>query len=165
MDNPIQIESYRHEFASEYARINREWLDAHGLYEDEDGAHLYSPDDTILSAGGKIYVAMQEDNVVGTCALIKISSTEYELVKLTVAQRVRGQGLGRRLTEHAIQEAHELGASIVTLLSSSKLSAAIQLYDSLGFVSKPLPKDQPFETADIYMELDLSMAKLSKLVT
>ena len=40
-------------------------------------------------------------------------------------------------------------------MSSTKLTAALALYESLGFVRKALPSDQPYETADVYMELDL----------
>jgi len=158
MNVPPRIESYREEYASEFARLNREWLDAHDLYEKEDGSHLYSPDETILRSGGKIFVALDRGSLVGTCALIKVSPVEFELVKLTVARSARGQGLGRRLTEHAIREAREMGASKITLLSSTKLTAAVRLYESLGFVRKSIPADQPYETADVYMELEFSNA-------
>jgi len=44
----------------------------------------------------------------------------------------------------------------VILFSSSKLGAALKLYESLGFKDKLAPSDQPYETADVYMELEMA---------
>jgi hypothetical protein len=41
------------------------------------------------------------------------------------------------------------------LRSSSKLAAALRLYETIGFERKPLPADQPYATPDVYMELEL----------
>ena len=164
MDSPTRITSYQDKFASDFARLNREWLDAHDLYEEEDGVHLYTPNESILSSGGMIFVALQGERVVGTCALVKMSQVEFELIKLAVDPKVRGQGLGLRLTEHAIRQAQRLGATKVSLLSSTKLTAAVKLYQSMGFVEKSLPESQPYLTADLYMELDLATPYLAKPV-
>ena len=41
------------------------------------------------------------------------------------------------------------------LVSSSKLQAALRLYERMGFRREPLPAHLPYATADIYMELPL----------
>ena len=82
----------------------------------------------------------------------------FELAKLAVDPVLRGEGLGRRLTVHAIGRARALGAQTVALVSSTKLATALRLYESLGFVHKPLPAHQPYATADVYMELALGQA-------
>jgi hypothetical protein len=43
----------------------------------------------------------------------------------------------------------------MVLVSSSKLGAALRLYESLGFVHRPLPAGLPYVTADVLMALDL----------
>ncbi len=155
-DTPdIAIVAYEDRFAGDFARLNREWLDGFGLYEEADEKHLYSPREAILDAGGEIFLAVKGSAVVGTCALERLSPTLYGLAKLAVAREARGRGLGRRLTRGAIERARALGATRVALMSSTKLTAALALYESLGFVRKALPSDQPYETADVYMELDL----------
>jgi len=32
----------------------------------------------------------------------------------------------------------------------------LKLYESLGFQNRPIPKDQPYQTADVCMELDMA---------
>ena len=122
---------------------------------DEDGTQLYSPRETILERGGEIYIAVKGAKVVGTCALIRLSPSIFEVAKLTVSREMQGKGLGRRLTYFAIDRARVLGAARVGLLSSTKLETALRLYESIGFKRKPLPADQPYITADVYMELEL----------
>ena len=77
------------------------------------------------------------------------------VAKLAVAHEARGQGLGRRLAELALNRASERGATRVVLLSSSKLGPALKLYESLGFEHRPMPGHQPYETADVYMEREM----------
>lgn len=154
-DEAIVICNFENKFAEDFARLNREWLDAFALYEDEDGTQLYSPRETILERGGEIYIAVKGAKVVGTCALIRLSPSLFEVAKLTVSREMQGQGLGRRLTYFAIDRARVLGAVRVGLLSSTKLETALRLYESIGFKRKPLPADQPYITADVYMELEL----------
>ena len=150
-----EIVAYQDRHAEDFARLNREWLDGFGLYEEPDGKHLYSPRETILDPGGEILIAESNGRVVGTCALVPVSDKVFEIAKLAVAQEFRGAGLGRRLTERVLQRARDRGAMRIILFSSSKLGAALKLYESLGFRHVPPPSDQPYETADVYMEQEL----------
>ena len=80
---------------------------------------------------------------------------QIELAKLAVSPAAHGRGLGRRLSETVIHFARNSGARRVILVSSTKLVAAVRLYESLGFRRAPMPSDVSYETADVYMELDL----------
>lgn len=152
----LEIVAYEDRHAEKFASLNREWLDQFGLYEDADGKHLYAPRTYILEGGGEIFIAEKGGRVVGTCALVQVSDTVFELAKLAVSEDARGEGLGRRLTQCALMRARDRNAARVVLLSSTKLGPALKLYESLGFEHQPLPCDQPYETADVYMELEMS---------
>jgi len=154
-----EIIAYEDRHADDFARLNREWLDEFELYEEVDGKHLYAPREYILGRGGEIFIAEKNGRVVGTCALVPVSDKVFEVAKLSVSQESRGEGLGRRLTEYAVVRARERGAIRVILFSSSKLGAALKLYESLGFKDKLAPSDQPYETADVYMELEWPVSK------
>jgi hypothetical protein len=52
--------------------------------------------------------------------------------------------------------ARQQGAQRVTLLSSSRLAAALRLYERAGFKYAALPTSNPYATADVYMILDLA---------
>lgn len=157
-DNNIVIVGYEERFAGDFARLNREWLDGFGLYEEADGKQLYSPRQEIIDTGGEIFLAVKDGRVIGTCALVKMSHGMFELAKLAVDREARGAGLGRRLSEFAIDRARELGATRVALVSSTKLATALRLYEKMGFVRMPLPANLPYATADVYMELELGEA-------
>lgn len=157
-DDNIAIVAYEDRFADDFARLNREWLDAYGLYEEADGKQLYFPRKEIIDAGGEIFIAVKDGRVVGTCALVRMSHGMFELAKLAVDRETRGAGLGRRLSELAINRARDLGATRVALVSSTKLTTALRLYERMGFVRMPLPASQPYATADVYMELELGEA-------
>ena len=150
------VVAYRDRHADAFARLNREWLDQFGIYEEADGKHLYSPREFILDRGGEIFIAERQSRVVGTCALIPVSDAVYEIAKLVVSQESRGEGLGRRLARHALARARRLGAARVVLMSNHQLGPALKLYESLGFENRPVPKGQPYQTADVCMELDMA---------
>lgn len=151
----IEIVSYQDEHADAFSRLNREWLDKFELYEEADGKHLYTPREYILDRGGEIFIAQGGKEVAGTCAIVPFADGVFEVAKLTVSRKCRGNGLGRELLEFALERARQRNAKRVVLLSSRKLVTALKLYESIGFMHRPIPNNQPYETADVYMELEL----------
>jgi putative acetyltransferase len=150
-----EIVPYRPEHARAWYALNRAWLDEHLLYEPADERQLADPVGTILDPGGAIFIALRDDEVVGTAAIAPHGPDELELIKLTVHDSARGAGLGRRLAETCLAHARALGAARVVLVSSSRLGAALRLYESMGFEHRPLPAGLPYATADVYMVLSL----------
>lgn len=155
-DNAIQIVAYSDAHATAFATLNRAWLDAAGIYEEADGKHLYAPRENILAKGGEIYIAERGDEVVGTAALVpgRVDG-EMELAKLVVAATARGSGLGRRLTQRIIERATARGARRLFLQSNSGLRAAVQLYEAMGFEHREPETAPDYETADVYMVMEL----------
>lgn len=94
---------------------------------------------------------------VGCCAAVPHGPGVVELAKLAVDPSAQGEGLGRRLCLTVLAFARTAGARKVVLTSSTKLGPAIRLYESLGFVHRPMPADVPYATADVYMELPLTV--------
>lgn len=151
----IEILAFDTRHAEFFAAINRAWLDAHDLYEEADGKLIYSPQAAILDIGGEILIAEEAGRVVGSVVLLPAGEGEFELAKLAVVPERQRRGLGRRLSEQAIARARERGARRVVLSSNSRLQAAIRLYESLGFQHVPPPPVSAYETANVYMLLEL----------
>ena len=151
----FRIVAYGDEYAPAFARLNYEWLAGYGLLEPADAKHLDDPRGAIVDTGGEILFALEGDVVVGTCAIIRLDAATFELAKLAVVERVRGKGVGRRLTVAAIEIARSRGAARVVLVSNRRLVVALRLYETLGFEYAPLPPDPGYTTADVYMKLDL----------
>ena len=153
---PYEIVPFRSEHGAAFYTLNRAWLDGAGLYEPPDEAQLSDPQGTILDSGGAIFVALRGREVVGTAAIVPHGPGEAELLKLAVAESERGRGLGRRLLAECVERARASGMQRLVLVSSTRLGPALRLYESAGFVYRPIPASNPYETADVYMELDLS---------
>jgi len=151
----VEIVPFEDRYAGDFARLNREWLEDHGLIEPIDERHLRDPRGTIVAGGGELFLALRDGVVVGTCGIHPAGDGVFELVKLTVAASERGRGIARRLTQQALGLARAAGARTVRLYSSSRLPAAVRLYESVGFRHLPMPSDADYSTADVYMELDL----------
>jgi ribosomal protein S18 acetylase RimI-like enzyme len=74
------------------------------------------------------------------------------LEELYVAPAMRGHGLGRALMEGAMEEARERGATRMDLGTSEDDTAALALYESLGFTNREGAPDGP---AMLFYERDL----------
>lgn len=152
-----EILPYRDEFAPDFDRLNREWLTRYFSVEPLDEEYLRNPRGKILAPGGEIFLARLGGEVVGTCAAVPEGGDAFELVKLAVAPKAQGHGIGRRLVERVIAFARERGARRIVLWSASKLGPAVRIYEGLGFVHTPFTAPGPYDDpeVDIYMTLEL----------
>ncbi len=155
MSQTIQIVPFEPRHAQAFYALNRAWLDGNDLFEEADEKQLVDPHGTFVAPGGAIFVALDGDAVVGTVALGPYGPGEMQIAKLSVDERLRGRGLGRRLVAHCLARARELGVRRVSLTSNSRLVAAIRLYESFGFTHRAPPAVREFATADVYMSLEL----------
>lgn len=151
----ISIETFRPEYAGAFRSLNVAWIEQFFEMETSDYKALDHPQEYILDRGGEIFVALFENKVIGVCAMIKVSDTEYELAKMAVSEDARGKGAGLQLGNAAIEWARQRGAHRVVLDSNKRLEAAIQLYYKLGF--RALDKvHSPYQRSDIQMVLELA---------
>mgnify|MGYP006184775641 CR=1 FL=1 len=77
-----------------------------------------------------------------------------KLAKMGVNPDIHGKGIGKKLGEHVINKARELGATKLYLESNRILVPAITLYKKLGF-EEITGYQSPYERCDIQMELPL----------
>ena len=143
--------------AEAFRSLNEEWITQFFSMEARDFEILRDPESSILKHGGHIYMAYLGAEAVGCVALESAGERVYELCKMAVKTDLRGQGVGRRLIEYAIEQARTLGAESLSLGSSTKLPSAIHLYESVGF--RHLPPERrpstPYSRTDVFMEKDL----------
>jgi len=152
----IKIVSFENIHAAAFKQLNLEWLKAYELFEDADLKHLDDPQSNILEQGGRILMAINDNFLIGTCAIIMETSDTAELAKLAVSPDTQGEGVGRMLAMESVKEARKMGFKKIFLLSNKKLDRAIRLYESFGFKHMPVPKDTVYKTADVYMELQIN---------
>jgi GNAT superfamily N-acetyltransferase len=152
-NSEIEIIDYKPEHHSLYRKLNRDWIEKYFEIEEADLRALDEPEKYILGKGGFIFMAKYKDEIVGTCSLIKIDDSTFELAKMAVIDKAKGKGIGFLLGKHCIKTAQQAGARKVELLSNTILVPAISLYKKLGFKEVELPVTD-YKRANIKMELD-----------
>ncbi len=156
--DPVRIEGYRPAYKRHFRQLNEAWLSEHFHIEDGDRRLLADPAGRIIRRGGEVFFALVDSEVAGTCALIRHRDQTWELAKMAVAPVQRGRGLGRRLTQAAVDHARAAGADRLWLRTSLRLRPAGRLYRSLGFRRArrhPFPADT-YQRETIVMVLDLN---------
>jgi putative acetyltransferase len=150
----IIIVDFEEKYSADFKRLNLEWLEQYNLLESHDLLLLNDPIGTIINRQGCIYLAKEEDNIVGTAALIKEHEGVYELAKMAVQPSHQGKGISKLLLQRCIDTAREWKAIRLLLFSNHQLVNALKLYEQYGFKQVAV-EDSPFETADVKMELTL----------
>ena len=152
----MEIIHFEDQYAEDFRNLNLEWLHKYNLAEGPDLLVLNNPRSTIIDTGGCIFLAIENNTIAGTAALIKEHGGVYELAKMTVAPAFRGRGISKILLARCLEEAEKLKAKKVILFSNHQLTTALRLYEQFGFKNIPV-EDSPFETADVKMELVLNV--------
>jgi len=153
----ITIVDYVPRWRADFARLNIEWLERWFEVEPIDRDVLDAPETHILAAGGRVLFAIARaadgsEHAVGTVALMHEGEGVYELTKMAVSPDLRGSGVGRQLMVAALDAFRRLDGRELFLESSSRLTPALRLYESVGFRHHPAPRPgSHYARADVYM--------------
>ncbi len=151
----LTIINFEDRYAADFRRLNLEWLEQYQLTEAHDLDLINAPRQHIINNGGCIFLARENDVIIGCAGLMKVTDQEYLLVKMSVTAACQGRGISKLLLVRCLEEARRLGATKLGLLSNHQLRKALQLYRQFGFKEVPLAPS-PFELADVQMELFLN---------
>jgi GNAT superfamily N-acetyltransferase len=86
-------------------------------------------------------IAEVDGNLVGTLHLVfirgvaRMGATRAQIEAVRIAAGQRGEGIGRKMIEAAIEMARERGCSLVQLTTDKTRKDAHRFYESLGFVA------------------------------
>ena len=146
----VEIIPFERRYAADFKRLNVEWLEKYFRVEPIDEEVLSEPL-RILRGGGAIFLARHRGAIVGTSALLCAGDARFELSKMAVTAGHQGLGIGRKLLGAATAECLARGACELFLESNSRLTPAIALYESAGFVHASRPAPSHYERGDVYM--------------
>lgn len=90
----VPFDDSRHHEA--FRRLNEEWIkNLFGKVEDADHYEFDHPVENIINKGGYIFIALLNDEPVGTFAMMRSENPayDYELVKYSVSPKAQGHGI------------------------------------------------------------------------
>lgn len=161
---PITTRRYRQEDRQAFIDLNRDWIEEYFVLEDSDRQQLEELEASILGKGGQIIIALLDDMVVGTGAILpphhdpQDGRQWLEVIKMAAQKDMRGQGIGRAVLDALIAEGTAMGADAIWLETNAELKAAIRLYERRGF--QHLSADHlwptPYARCNVQMVLELS---------
>ena len=154
----LKFVDYTPEYRNDFESLNRAWIEKYFKIEEHDEQILKNPD-KIIEDGGYILFVLDEEKVIGTCALIKLSGGgNYELAKMAVLPSYQGKGIGYKLGGEIVKRAVKLGATRLYLESNTRLQNAIHIYKKLGFKEVPGSScSEYYQRCDIRMALELKI--------
>ena len=112
-----------------------------------------NPDlDDIASAyvDGIFLLAWLEDKLIGTGALKPHSSTQVEIVRMSVEKALRRQGIGRKILTELCQCAAQAGYDEVILETTETWQDVIDFYLDYGF------EITHYQDGDVYFKMSLN---------
>jgi ribosomal protein S18 acetylase RimI-like enzyme len=105
---------------------------------------------------GTVLLAWQQTEIIACGAIRPINSEIAEMKRLYVRPAGRNLGLGRQLAQQLCDFARQTGYRAIRLDTMSSMTAALALYQSLGFRDIPPYNFNP--SPDVhYLELDLTI--------
>lgn len=151
----LQLRAFQLADATAFRRLNEAWIEKHFGLEPLDREILNDPVGHVLQPGGRIFMACRDGRAIGCCALVRMRTGVYEVAKMAVDERERGQGVGRKLLVYTIEQARAMGATLLTLASNDLLANAVHLYEAVGFRHVPRPEGYGYVRANVFMEMTL----------
>ena len=154
----ITVVPFHRDLAVEFRRLNLDWIERLFAIEEPDRKVLDDPEQAIVAKGGMIFFALDGDAVVGTVAMIRSDDARHELAKMAVATSHQRRGIGELLGLACKDWATREGVRTIFLVTNSRLSNAIRLYERLGFCHAVDPHPSDYARADVYMELAIDQS-------
>jgi N-acetylglutamate synthase-like GNAT family acetyltransferase len=162
----LAIIEYIPSYKTYFRDLNLEWITAYFTVEEPDRRVLNNPEEYILQKGGFIFFAVYNEQVAGTCALIKENEQVYELAKMAVSPKFQGKKVGKALCQYAIEKAVQIGAKKLVLITNSRLEAALKMYKNFGFTEVDFSHNERiYERGDVKMELSLPVYAVRQAAT
>lgn len=109
---------------------------------------------TYSEPNGVIFLAKDKGKIAGCIALRPIDDLICEMKRLYIRPQFRSKGYGRALAKRILVEARKMHYKKMRLDTVTSMTAAISLYQSMGFKDIPPYCHNPLNGAR-YFELDL----------
>ena len=155
MQNEIRFECFTKEYKKDFVNINIQWLEKLFKVEPHDIEVLQGCEENIINKGGFIFIGKCKDAVIATIAFMKVAEGVFELGKMAVIPEFQGQNIGQEILKFGLQFGKSQSWRKVIIYTCACLENALHIYKKFGFQEVELEKDNPYERADMKLEMIL----------
>jgi len=153
--NKVEIRLDDESALPRFAALNAQWIEELHFLEESDKLMVAHPE-IYIQNGNHVFSAHINGEVAGACALKKHDDGRYELTKMAVDIKFRGNGIGQHLmTAIEAYAKEEMGLNYLFLLSNTKNEAALRLYARNGWTVNHEGPHPVYQRANIGMEKHL----------
>jgi len=137
MTQTINLRRYQESDLEQCRSLWRELVEWHRkIYSDSsiggDTPELFFDKHLVKVGADGVWVAAREDSVVGLIGL-EIENEEGTIEPVIVSKNYRGQGVGKRLVEKAVDEARKRGVKHLNVMPVVRNKRAIHFLHEMGF--------------------------------
>ena len=132
------------------------------LSPEDPTATMMATPEKFIPPKGRGFVAEKDGELLGMVFLKPLRGSLFEIKRLYLRIEARGTGLGKRLVQHAINEAKALGATDLYLDTIPSLTAAISIYEAEGFAHTDPYSGSEIGSQDLLRDLGVYMHKALK---
>ena len=151
----MKIVENEKKYLKDFIQLNKEWIQKYFEIEQIDIDLAENPYQ-IIEEGGYIFSIIENEKVIGVCALINNTNNIYELARMAVSNQYQGKGYGSLLIETCLKKLKDIDAKKVHLVSNTKLKTAISLYQKYRFNTVSIGQHPIYKRANIEMERYIS---------
>lgn len=154
VDERLCMVTYSRKYQPGFKKISIAWLEEFFSVEGADLHQLDTPEECIIIPGGELICMLnEEEEVVGTVAMIVEADGAIELAKMGVGKQYNGKGYAHALMKEAVVWAKSKSYTYINLYTAKKLKAAVSLYEKHGFQVVPFTPHSHFTRVDLVMRL------------
>jgi len=139
LDDSIGVVDYAPQYRQDFKALNQAWMEEYNFEIQPYDWDLLDHPEKILEKGGQIFCLVQQDRMIGTLSLLHHNAATIELSKMCIHNDFRGLAYARHLMQACFDYAKSKSYQEIVLHTSSKLTAAINMYKNYGFVEAPVP--------------------------
>lgn len=130
----FEILEYTEKYRTEVNQLMHDILVKEYGFEVFSNGILESQNEEFLNGNNKLWLAIYDEEVIGTSGILEIDKSNTLLKKVYVKEEHRGKGVAQKLLNLCIDYANEIGYEYMHLETYHRLERARSFYTKNGFI-------------------------------
>lgn len=147
----MEIVTYAPQYREAFVALNTAWIEENFGGLEQGDIDTFQSLEQELADGAMIYFAVENGVVLATCMTRPEGENIWELCKLAADEGSKRRGAGSRVFQACMEYAIAHDAKKIQIISNSKLTPALHIYEKYGFHEVKLG-DYAYDRGDIAFE-------------